>query len=116
MVSLDAAIAGEVSIAFHFSRVTWVTGLGLPSLAFRADDGVDLGLGELRDGGGNGARHWGGEIGVRVRHDGQGVFSVYINTSGAEVYPTCLIASLIQIHGHEYTANPIGRVEVGSAG
>lgn len=89
MVSLDAAIAREVSIAFHFSRVTRVAGLGLSSLAFRADDGVNLGLGKLRDGGGNCARHWGGKVGVqRVGHDRQGELSETVNRTSTELRPT----------------------------
>jgi hypothetical protein len=47
MVTLDAAIARQVAVTFDLTRVTWVAGLRLSSLAFRPDDGVDMGLGEI---------------------------------------------------------------------
>lgn len=74
MVSLDAAIAGKVPVTLDLASMTRIAGLGLSSLAFRADDGVDLGLWEFGHGRGDCARHWGGgKVGVDgIRHGGQG--------------------------------------------
>ena len=69
MVSLDAAITGEVAIALDLASMAWIACLRLASFSLGPNDGIDLRLRKVGDRRGHVGRRGRENLGVqRERH------------------------------------------------